>query len=197
MKRLMPLMALLVLVGVAGFVVYSTDQDPTGQATGQSSATALWSDWGDQMTADGLYFSGGAPCANGCAESFAAAWLSLAVKYYFVVCAGLTQAEGTAGYKQLVLRPNIPRPVRDPSRALNMVRSSMQTPHGAVESCWERGRDGGSGVEFAFRIPPNADATLVLPVIGLSNVSVALASESLTIFDRAAPQLSHVSVSLF
>ena len=143
----------------------------------ESGATALWSDWGDQMTADGLYFSGGAPCANGCAESFAAAWLSLAVKYYFVVFAGLTQAEGTAGYKQLVLRPNIPRPVRDPSRALNMVRSSMQTPHGAVESCWERGRDGGSGVEFEFRIPPNADATLVLPAVGLSNVSVALASE--------------------
>ena len=40
----MPLVALLALVGVAGVVVYSTDQDPTGQATGQSSATVLWSD---------------------------------------------------------------------------------------------------------------------------------------------------------
>ncbi|MGB0590749.1 MAG: hypothetical protein ACPGU1_13805 [Myxococcota bacterium] len=44
MKRLMPLFALLLLVGAAGFIVYSTDQDPTGQATGQSPANLLWSD---------------------------------------------------------------------------------------------------------------------------------------------------------
>ena len=44
MKRLMPLFGLLVLVGAAGFIVYTADQDPTGQATGQSSAKALWSD---------------------------------------------------------------------------------------------------------------------------------------------------------
>ena len=44
MKRLMPLFGLLVLVGAAGFIVYSADQDPTGQATGQSSAKALWAD---------------------------------------------------------------------------------------------------------------------------------------------------------
>ena len=66
----------------------------------------------------------------------------------------------------------------------------MQTPHGAVESCWERGRDGGPGAEFEFRIPPNADATLVLPVVGLSNVSVALASDEAAaetlVYDHAA-----------
>ena len=44
MKRLMPLFALLVLAGAAGFVVYNTEQDPTGQATGQSPANALWAD---------------------------------------------------------------------------------------------------------------------------------------------------------
>jgi hypothetical protein len=44
MKRLIPLFALLLLVGTAGFFVMSTDQDPTGQATGQRSAVALWSD---------------------------------------------------------------------------------------------------------------------------------------------------------
>ena len=40
----MPLFGLLILVGAAGFIVYSADQDPTGQATGQSSSAALWSD---------------------------------------------------------------------------------------------------------------------------------------------------------
>ena len=44
MKRLMPLFALLALVGTAGFIVYSADHDPTGQATGQSSTVALWTD---------------------------------------------------------------------------------------------------------------------------------------------------------
>ena len=44
MKRLMPLFGLLVLVGAAGFFVYTSDHDPTGQATGQSSSVALWSD---------------------------------------------------------------------------------------------------------------------------------------------------------
>jgi hypothetical protein len=44
MKRLMPLFALLVLVGSAGFIVYSTEHDPTGQATGQNPSDALWSD---------------------------------------------------------------------------------------------------------------------------------------------------------
>jgi hypothetical protein len=44
MKRLMPLFVLLLLVGSAGYIVYSTDQDPTGQATGQGAAAALWGD---------------------------------------------------------------------------------------------------------------------------------------------------------
>jgi hypothetical protein len=44
MKRLMPLFGLLLLVGVAGFIVFSVDNDPTGQATGQNSTLALWSD---------------------------------------------------------------------------------------------------------------------------------------------------------
>jgi hypothetical protein len=44
MKRLMPLFALVLLVGSAAFIVVSTEHDPTGQATGQSSTAALWSD---------------------------------------------------------------------------------------------------------------------------------------------------------
>ena len=44
MKRLMPLFALLLLVGSAGYIVLSTDHDPTGQATGQSASVALWAD---------------------------------------------------------------------------------------------------------------------------------------------------------
>ena len=66
-----------------------------------SGATALWSDWGDQMDASGNYYSGGSPCADGCGESFAAAWLSLA-EYYYTVFAGIGQEEASAGFQQLV-----------------------------------------------------------------------------------------------
>ena len=40
----MSIVALAVLVGAAGVVIYKSDQDPTGQATGQSVTTTMWSE---------------------------------------------------------------------------------------------------------------------------------------------------------
>lgn len=43
-KRQLSLVALAALVGAAGVVIYFADQDPTGQATGQSVSTTMWSE---------------------------------------------------------------------------------------------------------------------------------------------------------
>ena len=74
MKRLMPLVVLVGLVGVAGFFVYSTDHDPTGHATGQSPCSALWSDFaafeGSFLKSYRGAFANEAPEAMECLEAF-------------------------------------------------------------------------------------------------------------------------------
>eukprot|EP01044_Picomonas_judraskeda_P007125 COSAG03_NODE_748_length_6004_cov_3.279255_4_plen_784_part_00 len=144
-----------------------------------SGATALWSDWSDRMTASGEYFQGAKPCGNGCTESYSAAWLSLAVKYYYTVFAGILQPEDSAGYDFPLLSPNIPwadsltgESHGGPDRSLDFVRASMQTVHGRLASAWKRDR-AKLLVEFEFVVPNGTRATVVLPIaVPRSNVTV-------------------------
>lgn len=144
-----------------------------------AGATALWSDWGDRMTASGEYYSGAGRCADGCAESYSAAWLSLAVKYYYTVWAGILQDDDSAGYIKPLLTPNIPwadpatgESYGGPERSLEFVRASMETPHGRISSAWERNR-AESSLIFEFVVPNGTMATVVLPVaVPRSNISV-------------------------
>ena len=43
-KRHLSIVALAVLVGAAGVILYQADQDPTGAATGQTVVATMWSD---------------------------------------------------------------------------------------------------------------------------------------------------------
>ena len=111
------------------------------------------------MTASGEYFQGAKPCGNGCTESYSAAWLSLAVKYYYTVFAGILQPEDSAGYDSPLLSPNIPWAdaltgvsYGGPERSLDFVRASMQTVHGRLASAWKRDRATHS-VQFEFVVP--------------------------------------------
>ena len=147
----------------------------------EGGASALWSDWGDRADATGTYHSGANVCADGCAESFAAAWLSLAVKYYWTVFSGIGQADNSSGYATLILSPNVPwadantgLSVGGAARSLDSVTSSKETPRGRVTSSFARRFSANSNeAEFEFVVPPNGTATLVVPItIGRSNITI-------------------------
>ena len=169
---------------------WSLPADPSLGNFVTAGATALWSDWGDRMTASGVYYSGGGRCASGCSESFSAAWLSLAVKYYYTVWAGILQHEDSAGYEKPILAPNIPwadattgLSYGGPSRSLEYVRASMQTPHGRIASAWARHRAGagndGPSVSFEFVIANGTLATVTLPIaIPASDINVTVVTTS-------------------
>ena len=169
-----------------------------------------------------MHAAGGTVCADSCQESFAAAWLSLAVKYYYTVWAGILQEEASVGYQQLLLSPNIPwasartgQSVGGPARSLDWVRASMQAPNGRVASAWARQHHPkqqlqqpkqpqvafttapappAASVSFEFVVPPGTTSTqLLLPIAcPRSNISVVSTTTTTTDGDGDTKEQSHL-----
>ena len=68
--------------------------------------------------------------------------------------AGIRQAPGSAGFRELSIRPAI-------LPGITAAAGSYRTPNGLVESAWTRGR--GGSFRLSVTIPPNTTATVYVP----------------------------------
>lgn len=109
-------------------------------------ATTIWEHW-DGIKEDGSFWSKDMNSFNHYAYGAIGDWMYRRV-------AGIDLAEGTAGYKEMFIRPY-------PGEGLEWVSAKMETMYGEVSSSWRKRE--GAGLELAISVPVNASATVVLP----------------------------------
>lgn len=111
-------------------------------------ATTIWERW-DGWTQDKGFQDPGMNSFNHYAYGAIGDWLYRAV-------AGIDTDPREPGYKHILLHPH-------PGPGLTYVRAALESPYGLIVSAWriENGR-----FEWDVTIPPNARATLTLPISG-------------------------------
>jgi len=117
-------------------------------------ATTIWEHW-DGIKEDGSFWSKDMNSYNHYAYGAIGDWLYRRV-------AGIDLADGTAGYKQIVIRP-------EPGEGLSWAEGKLETMYGAVRSHWKRSDDGAMTLEV--EIPANATAEIRLPGASADAVS--------------------------
>lgn len=75
------------------------------------------------------------------------------MEWFYEGLAGISQAENSVGYKNIVIRPQV---VGDITHA----EASFQSPYGEIRSAWKRT---GSDFELKVTVPPNTMAEIYLP----------------------------------
>jgi alpha-L-rhamnosidase len=113
-------------------------------------ATTIWERW-DGWTQEKGFQSKGMNSFNHYAYGAIGDWMTR-------VMAGVATDDDGAGYKRIVLRPQIGGPTAE---QLTHARASLETRHGRVASEWRR-QDGG-GLTWKVEVPANTTATAWVP----------------------------------
>ncbi len=138
-------------------------------------ATTIWERWDGQKT-DSTFQDPGMNSFNHYAYGAIGDWM-------YRVSAGIETQD--PGYKHLILQPH-------PTKKLEFSKATFDSQYGPVSSGWERK---GDKISVNVTIPPNATATIVIPVDDISKVSVGgKALEGNTTFSSAKTGDKNVTV---
>jgi alpha-L-rhamnosidase len=122
----------------------------------KNGATSVWEHW-DSFTKEDAFDR-----HNASSNSFSHCAFGSVSDWMFRDLAGITEAE--PGFRRIQLHPNPPhRDHSSPENAhpLDFVKASYTSPVGRITSEWRRDA---SGITYHLHVPPNADATCLIPV---------------------------------
>lgn len=117
-------------------------------------ATTIWERW-DGLRPDKSFQDRGMNSFNHYAYGAIGDWM-------YRRMAGIDTDPAQPGFKHFILAPV-------PSARLDSCNAVYESPYGKIHSSW---RKEGNGYSYAFRIPPNSKATVVLPVLAAQRVFV-------------------------
>ncbi len=115
-------------------------------------ATTIWERW-DGLRPDSTFQDAGMNSFNHYAYGAIGDWM-------YRVVAGIEADPEKPGYKHLYLRPQ-------PDGRLSYAAASVESPYGRIASRWERQ---GNQMTFAFEVPANTSATILLPGAAVARV---------------------------
>lgn len=113
-------------------------------------ATTVWECW-NSILPDGKFHKGS---LNHYAFGAVGSWL-------FSKVAGISQEEGSAGYKQIVIKPHL-------SKDLSFAQAEYHSIHGMISSRWETSN---GHFTLEIEIPANTSAKVYLPMTEVSRIS--------------------------
>lgn len=142
--------------------VFAQDTWPSLGFHFEMGATALWE---SPISIQPPLDKGAAVCGPG---SLSGGWLVLFAKYYFTGLAGIQQLAGSAGFRELRLRPAVPW--RQQAVVLSNLTAQQETPLGTVRSAWVRRSP--TQLEYEAQVPPLATALVFVPTLHLAGVTV-------------------------
>jgi len=126
-----------------------------------NGATSVWERWDSYTKEDGFGRH------NAAMNSFSHYAFGAVCEWMFRTLAGIDSE--TAGFDPIVLRPAPPSPGSNPDQIpIHWVRAHQDSIHGRISSAWRLE----NGVfTYEVTVPPNANASVVLPAAGIEDVT--------------------------
>jgi alpha-L-rhamnosidase len=122
-----------------------------------NGATTVWERWDSFTKEHG--FNGLSGNQNASMNSFSHYSFGAVMEWAFRDLAGIDT--GGPGFRQIVIRPNPPRPRSNPDlEPIRWVKAEYESVRGRIASQWKRA---GDGLELEVTVPANAGATVFVP----------------------------------
>lgn len=127
------------------------EENPGWMFPVKNGATTMWERW-DSWTPEAGFHPQEMNSFNHYAYGAIGNWL-------FQTAAGIRPLPESPGFQHFSLKP-------EPDSALKRLSATYESPYGRIDSSWKWvGRGKTARLEYAFSIPPNTEASVILPLV--------------------------------